>query len=93
MSTPAVLQVYATSDPGEEVLALLLDDPDWVAAEFQAVMQASGFEDDSLVAVMPPLPGWRGGLPHGDGRSPLRLRSCALSRSGAARVRSPPIRR
>jgi len=94
MSTPVMPEVWATSDPGEEVLALLLDDPDWLAAEFQAITQASGLEDDSLVAVMPAVPGRRRGLLGGDGRSPFQLRSREISRIRAVpRVRSPPVLR
>lgn len=75
----------------QDTLELLLQDPEWVTAQFEAIMTVSGFDDRVILGTLPDPPhdhisriyarnpGWR----------PLdRLTAARVS----SRVRSPPGR-
>lgn len=51
MHSPASI---APDDIEQDTLALLLDDPGWVEAEFAAIMAAAGLADQTTVAFRDP---------------------------------------
>ncbi len=81
--------VTATPATQQDTLALLLQDREWVAAQFAAIMTASGFGDRVIVGTLPDPP-------H-DRRPRVRYGNPRWHRSrrrvtAAPRVRSPPGR-
>jgi len=71
-------------------LEVLLQDPDWVATQFAAIIEGAGWDDRAMAvgAAHAPDTGWRGR--GGDGS---RRRPAAASRRTriTERVRSPPL--
>lgn len=81
--------VTATPATQQDTLALPLQDREWVAAQFAAIMTASGFGDRVIVGTLPDPP---------DDRRPRvrcgnqRWRRAARLVRSVPRVRSPPDR-
>lgn len=76
----------------QDTLELLLQDREWVAAQFAGIMTASGFGDRVAVGTLPPLP-QRFGRGSAWRSPPWRPSTQVAIRGTAARVRSPPGRR
>jgi len=75
------------------VLSILLHDPEWLRAEFEAIMQSSGIRDGSTVALAPRMPHPPAGSMLGSATTvdaARRMRFTVTPESG--RVRSPPAR-
>lgn len=79
------------SETGEEVLTLLLHDPEWLATEFEAIMNASGIYDASNVASVAQVPVPQARFADGDavphGLNPADISPAA---NEWTRLRSPP---
>ncbi len=73
----------------QDTLALLLQDREWVAAQFAAIMTASGFGDRVIVGTLPDPPHDR--VPRVRDGNPWWHPSRRLV-GAAPRVRSPPGR-
>ncbi|MEL4317487.1 hypothetical protein WJX64_00565 [Leifsonia sp. YIM 134122] len=86
------LDARDSTELDDEALWLLLEEREWLDAEFEAIMRACGIVDGAAVAMSPralgPSQAWTGrGLSQRDGE----WRSSRVSNSAGIRVRSPPI--
>ncbi len=83
----------ATTVPKGDLIALevLLLDRDWVAAEFAAIMNASGFRDKTGVATLSARPS-ETARRHFERESGAHARDALAGPRGDVKVRSPPGR-
>ncbi|MET0725135.1 MAG: hypothetical protein ABWY36_02215 [Leifsonia sp.] len=86
------LAALDTSEMDDEALWLMLEEPEWLETEFEAIMRASGVVDGAAVAMAPRTPGprlvWTGGHGPAPGRE---WRGGHLPTAARTRVRSPPL--
>lgn len=82
----------AELDPEQEILDLLLEDPEWLEVQFAAIMTASGLRDPLFTGTLAcPPPENRGArTPRALGRAKDTRRTSVSS--PRSRVRSPPQR-
>lgn len=90
MTLHDALAVEAETDIQQDTVELLLQDRNWVEAEFAAIMNASGLGDRLIVATMPTPPkrDRRASTPDTSCRGPGARRF--RSKTPGSRVRSPP---
>lgn len=76
-------------DERQRALALLLEDPEWVAMRFSAIMEGSGLDDRVLTGTFPRPPRQHARWDNGVRARPRTAGPCRRSRT-RSRVRSPP---
>lgn len=91
MITDTIAATDPTSATQQDTLTVLLQDREWVDAQFATIMIASGFGDRVIVGVLPDPPhGERRRIRDGSPswRDQERVPPAALR----SRIRSPPVR-
>ncbi len=86
------ITIDAQPRPGtqQDTLELLLQDRDWVAAQFAAIMTSSGFGDRVIAGTLPSS--WSLGRRRGTEAPRWLPQTRRPIRGAVARVRSPPAR-
>ena len=89
MTSAAIIDLHSGPDVQLDVLEILLQDRDWVDAEFAAIMNISGFGHRTTVAILTP---WEPAVArrHGKRNRIACASSSESSKRKHAKVRSPP---